>query len=173
MEIRRKLLFCLRNEVLAYLWWEGWEWKKKKNPKPSNSFNDWTLKIYDSIDIMPMPGLQLSGLAAGVGLGGLEDAIQSSASMTHCSEITENVGILWTFMLSVRGKQYTASRSCSIEYSYVDWMIKINERNFPVSSLTNHRVFFSLFSPELKILQEGGKGGNPNPEAVTCYVCEC
>lgn len=67
-----------------------------------------------------MPGLQLSGLAAGVGLGGLEDAIQSSASMTHSSEITENVGILWTFMLSVRGKQYTASRSCSIEYSYVD-----------------------------------------------------
>lgn len=63
---------------------------------------------------MPMPGLQLSGLAAGVGLGGLEDAIQSSAPVTHSSEITENIGIHWISKLLARGKQCTASRRCSI-----------------------------------------------------------
>ena len=44
-----------------------------------------------------MPGLQLSGLAAGVDVGGLEDAIQSSAPRTHSGEITENVH--WISML--------------------------------------------------------------------------
>lgn len=69
---------------------------------------------------MPMPGLQLSGLAAGVGLGGLADVIQSSAPTTHSSEITENVGIHWISMLSARGEQCTTSRSSSIKNSYVD-----------------------------------------------------
>lgn len=108
---------------------------------------------------MPMPGLQLSGLAAGVGLGGLADAIQSSAPMTHSSEITENIGIQWIFMLLVRCKQCTASRRCSIENNYIARMIKINERNFPVSSLTNHRVFFCFSLQNLEYYEGEGRGG--------------
>lgn len=130
MEVRRKFLFCLRNEVLEHLSDRKSGSGKKRNtktkPNPSNSFNDWTWKIYDSINVMPMPGLQLSAWAVAVDLGGLDDVTWPSGPTTHSSEITENVGICWISMLSVRGKPCTASRSCSTENSYLDWMIKIN-----------------------------------------------
>lgn len=101
--------------------------KQQNKTNLSNSFNEWTLKFYDSITWMPMLGLQLSGLAAEVGLGGLADAIQSSTPVTHSSEVTENVVFHWISMLSARGKWCAASRGCFIESSYVDWTIKIKK----------------------------------------------
>lgn len=115
-------MFCLRNEALKSLSdGKSGSGKKKQTkittkptkphspPLPKNpnaktnppqsqvplthSIKTLTLKICYNINIMPMSGLWLSGLAAVIGLGSLEDVIQSSTPMTHSSEITENVGI--------------------------------------------------------------------------------
>lgn len=49
--------------------------------------------MYCNINVMPVPGFRFSGLMDGIGMSGLEDPIQSSAPMTHSSEITENTDI--------------------------------------------------------------------------------
>lgn len=44
-------------------------------------------------NINVIPGFQFSGLMDGIEMGSLEDPIQSSAPMTHSSEINENTDI--------------------------------------------------------------------------------
>lgn len=98
--------------------------------------------FFGNIIVMPVPWFRFSVLADGV--DGLEDPNQSDVSMTHSSEITENIDIQWISVLSLREKQYTASRSCSVVDSCIDWIIKMEEK-FSNVSITNHKGGFFCF----------------------------
>jgi len=134
---------------------------------------------------MPVSWFQFFVLADGV--DGLEDPNQSDVS----SEITENIDIQWISVLSLRGKQYTASRSCYVEESCIDSIIKIEEK-FSNVSIKNHSFFFTFSLHSSEHYKTNNKQTNkqklgththththtqntrkPQNESCELHMCEC